>query len=84
MIEIPANEAKEQLPVLLSQVNESDATIITLHGEPAAALSPVTRAGHDVEQAKEAVRRVREYARQHPIPGLTIEEIKSWVEEGRP
>lgn len=46
-------------------------------------LGPVKKA-HDPEEARAAIARLREYVRKHPIPNLTTDEIKSWIEEGRP
>jgi len=83
MSRIAADEAKGSLAQLIKESESGQEIVVVNRGEPLARLE-AHGPGHDVEQAREAIRRIREYARQHPIPGLTIEEIKSWIDEGRP
>lgn len=80
---IAADDAKSHLGTLLDDVEEGDEVIIDLRGDAMATVVAV-HPERGVEAARAAIRRIREYARAHPIPNLTIEEIKSWIEEGRP
>lgn len=82
MTTIAANEAKETLAELVRTSKVGEGAVIVNRGEPLARLVP-QRSEHDVEQAREAIRRMRERARRWHI-NVTPEEIKSWVEEGRP
>lgn len=82
MTTIGASEAEPQFSKLLDRARHGEEIVITHDGDAIAKLVPI-RKSHDVERAREAIRRLREYARQHPVPNLTSEEIKSWIEEGR-
>jgi prevent-host-death family protein len=83
MSEIGANDARTHLIELLERAEHGEESTISTGGDPTARISPVTPA-HDPEEARAAFARIRAFARAHPIPNLTIEEIKSWIEEGRP
>jgi prevent-host-death family protein len=83
MESIGAFDAKTHLSNLLERANKGEEIVITKRGEPYAMLGPVKK-DHDPEEARAAIARLREYARKHPIPNVTSDEIKSWIEEGRP
>ncbi len=82
MSTVAANDAKETLAELVRRTEAGDDAVIVNRGEPLARLVP-ERSEHDIEQAREAIRRLREYARQHPVPRITTEEILAWIAEGR-
>lgn len=55
--------------------------IITQRGEPAAQLTPIRHKNRpDSRRIAEAVRRLREIPK---IQGVSHEELRSWIEEGR-
>jgi len=84
MTTISATDAKENLAQLILQTERGDeVVIIMLKGSPLARIAPIVGT-HDPEEARAAIRRLREYAKANPIPNLTIDEIKSWIVEGRP
>ncbi len=80
MNEIGANDARTYLVELLERAEGGEETSIEAQGEVIVMIAPVPPK-HDIEAARAAILRV---AKAHPIPNLTIEEIKSWIEEGRP
>ncbi len=82
MSRIAADEARGNLAQLVKERESSQEIIIVNRGEPLARLeSP--EPGHDVEQALMAMQRIRERAKRMNLQ-VTPEEIKSWIEEGRP
>lgn len=74
-------EAKTRLSELVRQVKTGESFVITQRGEPAAMLSPIPHKEHrDPRRIAEAVRRLREMPK---IKGVSHEELRSWIEEGR-
>ena len=78
---VGAFEAKTHFSALLERAHQGEEIVITRRGEPFAKLGPV-QAKHDVDKALEAMRRLRERARELNIQA-TPEEIKEWINEGR-
>jgi prevent-host-death family protein len=82
MIEISDDEASTQFQSLLDRAEHGEVIVITRRGKAVAQLQP-PEPGHDVEAARAAYGRIRERAKRLGIKA-TPEEIKSWIEEGRP
>lgn len=81
MTEIGLFEAKTRLSELVRQVKAGESFIITQRGKPAAKLAPIPhKKRRDPRRIAEAVRRLREMPK---IQGVSHEELRSWVEEGR-
>ena len=81
MTEIGLFEAKTRLSELVRQVRSGESFVITQRGKPAAQLVPVVQKGrHDRRRIAEAVRRLRAMPK---IEGVSHEELRSWIEEGR-
>lgn len=81
MTEIGLFEAKTRLSELVRQAKAGESFIITQRGEPAAQLTPIRHRVHrDVRRIAEAIRNLREMPK---IEGVSHEEIRSWIEEGR-
>jgi prevent-host-death family protein len=79
--EIGLFEAKTRLSELVRKVRAGESFTITQRGEPSAELVPVRgKKGRDSKRIAEAVRRLREMPK---IQGVTHEELRSWIEEGR-
>lgn len=79
---VAADDAKSHIGTLLDDVEQGDDVIVDLRGDAMAKVVAV-RPEHDVEAARAAIRRIREFAKRWGIRA-TPEEIKSWIEEGRP
>jgi prevent-host-death family protein len=81
MTEIGLSQAKTRLSELVRQVKAGESFIITRRGEPSAELGPIRRKDRpDSRRIAEAVRRLREMPK---IQGVSHEELRSWIEEGR-
>jgi len=81
MTEIGLFEAKTRLSELVRQARAGESFIITQRGEPSAVLGPIRHKNRpDSRRIAEAVRRLREMPK---IQGVSHEELRSWIEEGR-
>lgn len=81
MTEIGLFQAKTRLSELVRQVKAGESFIITQRGEPSAELGPIRRKNRpDSRRIAEAVRRLRGMPK---IQGVSHEELRSWIEEGR-
>ena len=81
MPEIGLFEAKTRLSELVRQVKMGESFIITQRGEPAAELMPIRHKNRrSPRRIAEAVRQLREMPK---IQGVSHEELRSWIEEGR-
>jgi prevent-host-death family protein len=81
MTEIGLFQAKTRLSELVRQVRAGESFIITQRGEPSAELGPIRRKDRpDSRRIAEAVRRLRKMPK---IQGVSHEELRSWIEEGR-
>jgi prevent-host-death family protein len=78
-------EAKTSLSSLVDEVEKGAEVIITRHGKPVAKL--VGCRDHMPEdliaKRKQAIAEIREMARKRGLR-ISHEEIKSWIDEGRP
>ena len=83
MREIGAFEAKNKLGQLLDLVEQGEEITITRHGKEVARLVPARRV-HSREDARAALRRIRERAEQHKLGPFDWSEWKSYRDEGRP
>ena len=83
MKEVEAFEAKTKLGQLLDLVERGEEIVITRHGKEVARLVP-PRQGVDREEARAAVRRIRERAERLRLGRFDWSEWKSWRDEGRP
>jgi len=81
--EVGAFEAKNWLGQLLDLVERGEEIVITRHGKAVARLVPPRR-GFDREEARAAVRRLRERAERLRLGQFDWSEWKSWRDEGRP
>ena len=82
MREVDAFEAKNKLGQLLDLVEQGEEFIITRHGKEVARLVPV-RPIHSPEQARAAIRRIRERAEQSKLGAFDWREWKSYRDEDR-
>ena len=81
MTEIGLFQAKTRLSELVRQVRAGESFIITQRGEPSARLTPIRPKNRpDSRRIAEAIRRLREMPK---IAGVSHEELRSWIEEGR-
>jgi prevent-host-death family protein len=81
--EVGAFEAKNKLSQLLDEVERGEEITITRHGREVARLVP-PRQGFDREEARAAVRRMRERAEQQRLGPFDWAEWKAFRDEGRP
>ena len=83
MREVGAFEAKNRLGHLLDLVEQGEVVVITRHGKQVARLVPA-RPIRSREQAREAIRRIRDRAEQRKLGPFDWSEWKSYRDEGRP
>lgn len=83
MATVGAYEAKTHLPKLLARVAKGERITITKHGVPVAVLAPPPGA-YDEVTVKEAVEALKLFRSSRSISGLSPEEIREVVAEGRP
>ena len=83
MREIGAFEAKNKLGQLLDLVEQGEEVTITRHGKAVARLTPI-RPTHSREQARAAIRRIRERAESKRLGRFDWAEWKAYRDEGRP
>ncbi len=83
MREVGAFEAKNKLGQLLDLVEQGEEVMITRHGRPVARLAPV-RPAPSREQARAAIRRIRERAEARKLGHFDWTEWKAYRDEGRP
>jgi prevent-host-death family protein len=83
MREVGAFEAKNKLGHLLDLVERGEEIIITRHSREVARLVPPQKAVNR-EQARAAIKRVRERARKLKLGPCEWAEWKSYRDEGRP
>jgi prevent-host-death family protein len=83
MKEVGVFEAKNTLSALLSLVESGEEVVITRHGKPVARLVP-PKGRHSREEARAAIRRIRERAEAAKLGPFDWEEWKAYRDEGRP
>jgi prevent-host-death family protein len=82
MREIGAFEAKNTLGTLLDLVQQGEQVVITRHGKPVARLIPEAPS-RDRDAARAAVARIRARAEARPSGSISVEEWKTFRDEGR-
>jgi len=82
MAQVGMFEAKTHFSELARRVQAGEEIIVTNRGEPVLKMVPI-EPPYDPEQARQAMMRIRERAKRWGI-NATPEEIKSWINEGRP
>jgi prevent-host-death family protein len=82
MREFGAFEAKNKLGQLLDLVEQGEEIMITRHGREVARLVPV-RSIRSRQEARAALRRIRERAEQRKLGRFDWAEWKSYRDEGR-
>jgi prevent-host-death family protein len=83
MREVGDFEAKNKLGQLLDLVERGEEIVITRHGKEVARLVPPQKAVNR-EQARAAIRRIRERAEKLKLGPFEWAEWKSYRDEGRP
>ena len=83
MREVGVFEAKNRLGHLLDLVEQGEVVVISRHGKQVARLVPA-RPIRSREQAREAVRRIRDRAEQRKLGPFDWSDWKSYRDEGRP
>jgi prevent-host-death family protein len=83
MLKIGAFEAKNTFGTLLDRVQRGEEIIITRHGQPVARLVP-NIAGIDPDQARAALRRIRDRAQQAHFAKFDWNSLKELRDQGRP
>lgn len=83
MREVGAFEAKNKLGQLLDLVERGEEVTITRHGKEVARLIPA-RPSRSREQARAALRRIRERAEARKLGPFDWAEWKAYRDEGRP
>jgi prevent-host-death family protein len=83
MREVGAFEAKNKLGQLLDLVERGEEVTITRHGRAVARLAPV-RPAQNRDQARAAIRRIRERAEGLKLGRFDWTEWKGYRDEGRP
>jgi prevent-host-death family protein len=83
MREVGAFEAKNKLGQLLDLVERGEEIIITRHGKEVARLVPPQRA-FNRNQARAAIKRIRDRAEKLKLGPFTWSEWKSYRDHGRP
>jgi len=86
MGKVTALEAKTRLGELLERVSHGEEIVITRHDKPVARLVPEGRPSLDqVRKAVEELQNLRsEMRRRRGFRSLTVKEMRSAIEEGRP
>jgi prevent-host-death family protein len=91
MDEVRDFEAKNRLDELLDRAERGEEVTITRAGKPVAKLVPMRetapappRTAADIERAREAMRRIRELAKEMNLGPFDWEEWKRYRDEGRP
>lgn len=82
MNEIGANGARTHLIELLERAEDGEEIIIEAHGKAIVKIAPIPPK-HDMEAARAAAEQIRKLSQKYASRGITLEEIKSWVNEGR-
>ena len=83
MREVGAFEAKNKLGQLLDLVERGEEIVITRHGKAVARLVPAKQA-FSRDQARAAIRRIRERAEKLKLGSFDWAEWKSYRDDGRP
>ena len=82
MTEVGVFEAKNKLSELLDRVERGEQVTITRRGKAVARLMP-PEGTRDVERSREAMRKIRELAKELKLGPFNWEEWKAYRDEGR-
>jgi antitoxin (DNA-binding transcriptional repressor) of toxin-antitoxin stability system len=90
MVKVAVAIAKTRRAEPVERAIDGEVVVIARAGKPVVTFLPATDNDADIvhkrnsAESRDSIRRLREYARQHPVPDLSYDVIKSWIEEGRP
>ena len=78
-------QASQNLPTLIDEVEKGGEVILTRDGHPVAKLVPcrISYSATQVDDRRKALLEIREMAKRRG-QRVSIEEIKAWIDEGRP
>ncbi|MBX9841724.1 MAG: type II toxin-antitoxin system prevent-host-death family antitoxin [Xanthobacteraceae bacterium] len=82
MTEIGSFDAKNRFSELLAKAEGGEEIVITRRGRPVAKLVPL-EAGHDVGQARAAMKRIRTLAQEMKLGRFDWQEWKDYRDRGR-
>jgi prevent-host-death family protein len=82
MTEIGSFDAKNKFSELLAKAERGEEIVITRRGRPVAKLVPL-EAGHDIGQARAAMKRIRTLAQEMKLGRFDWQEWKSYRDQGR-
>ena len=82
-METVAVETDSRLSELLARAERGEEVVITREGRPVAKLV-LAKGERDIEQAREAARRIRKRAKEMNLGPFDWEEWKKYRDEGRP
>lgn len=80
-------DAKTHLSELVAQAEQGETIVITRKGEPVAELGPLRAHADERARARqifETVTRIAEETYERNGGGIPYEQIKEWINEGRP
>ncbi len=83
MAEVGTFEAKNKLSELLDRAERGERVVISRRGKPVVELVPVARAEAQRQRSRDAVRRIRELAKEMNLGPFDWEEWKKYRDEGR-
>lgn len=83
MQHVGAFEAKTKLSALLDRVERGEEIMITRNGKAIARLVPANEDQDKLERQARAVDRLKALRESFKGRGITRDEIKDWVDEGR-
>ncbi|MCC6205100.1 MAG: type II toxin-antitoxin system Phd/YefM family antitoxin [Hyphomicrobiales bacterium] len=78
---IQATELKAKLSAILGDVERGETIIVERHGKPVGKIVPFD---DDRKRREDAVQAIRDYKKSGIRTGITVEEILSARDEGRP
>jgi prevent-host-death family protein len=76
-------EAKTKLSALLDRVERGEEVVITRRGKVVARLVPANDDQSRLDRQARAIEELRAFGERHRGLGVTHEEIKEWINEGR-
>jgi prevent-host-death family protein len=82
-MEVGAFEAKTKLSSLLDRVEQGEEVTITRHGKPVARLIPAETDEEKQKRRMRAVAGLKSLREEFKGRGITVDEIREWIAEGR-
>ena len=83
MQQVGAFEAKTKLSALLDRVERGEEIMITRNGKAIARLVPANEDQDKLERQARAIEKLKAFREKFAGRGITHEEIKEWINEGR-